>query len=131
MEISSFSGPHAIPGHVAQEFQEAIRCQWVGAWKATLLMCRRSLEASCDEFKAVGKDLYSQIDDLARNGRITEPLRRMAHRIRLLGNKGAHGDYSDINDTVTPQDANDAIKFMQHYLEHVYILPKKLDETML
>lgn len=74
----------------------------------------------------MGKDLFTQIDDLAAKQKITEPLKKMAHRIRLLGKKGAHGDFSDIDDTITPQDAEDAIKFMRHYFEHVYVLPARL-----
>ena len=50
----------------------------------------------------------------------------MAHRIRLLGKRGAHGDFSDIDTTIGVEDADDAIKFMEHYLEHVYVLPAKL-----
>jgi hypothetical protein len=111
-----------VPLEVRTEFQEAIRCRWIEAYKATVLMCRRSLQVSCDMRKAEGHDLFSQIDDLAAKGDITAPLKNMAHRIRLLGKKGAHGDYSDIDDTIEKKDADDAIKFMRHYLEHVYVL---------
>jgi hypothetical protein len=116
-----------VPDPVRLDFSEALRCHWVKAWKATVLMCRRSLQTSCDMEKATGNDLFKQIDALAQSQRITEPLKKMAHRIRLLGKKGAHGDYSDIDDTITEKDADDAITFMRHYLEHVYVLPAKLD----
>src|SRR5262249_25705483 len=99
-------------------------------FKATVLMCRRSLQVSCDREKATGKDLFTQIDDLAQKQLITEPLKKMAHRIRLLGKKGAHGDYSDIDETITEKDADDAIKFMRHYLEHVYVLPSQLEDHL-
>jgi hypothetical protein len=118
-----------IPDPIKASFNEALRCRWMDAFGATVLMCRRALQVSCDQGKAVGSDLYNQVDDLAKKGKITEPLRSMAHRIRLLGNKGAHGDYTDIDETVTNQDADDAIVFMQHFLEHVYVLPAKLDAT--
>lgn len=116
-----------IPLEVRSDFQEAIRAQFIKAHKATVLMCRRSLQTSCDMEKAVGSDLFTQIDDLAAKQKITETLKKMAHRIRLLGKKGAHGDYSDIDDTITPQDAEDALTFMRHYFEHVYVLPAKLN----
>jgi hypothetical protein len=115
-----------IPIEIRTDFQEAIRAEWIKAYKATVLMCRRSLQTSCDMEKAAGNDLYSQIDDLVTQQRINKPLKDMAHRIRLLGKKGAHGDYSDIDDTITPEDASDAITFMRHYFEHVYVLPAKL-----
>lgn len=115
-----------IPVEVASGFQEAIRCQWVNCFVATVLMCRRSLQISCDREQAKGDDLCRQVDSLAKSGTITEPLRKMAHRIRLFGKQGAHGDYSDIDSTITEEDAVDAIAFMRHYLEHVYVLPAKL-----
>jgi hypothetical protein len=117
-----------IPSDVAQGFQEALRCQWVKALGATVLMCRRSVQVSCDLENALGNDLFKQIDDLASKQRITETLKNMAHRIRLLGKKGAHGDYSDIDATITDKDANDALTFMRHYLDHVYVLPARLAE---
>jgi hypothetical protein len=115
-----------IPAPIRSDFREAIRAEWIKAYKASVLMCRRSLQASCDIEGALGSDLYNQIDDLVAKQKITKPLKDMAHRIRLLGKKGAHGDYSDIDDTITPEDASDAITFMRHYFEHVYILPAKL-----
>jgi hypothetical protein len=48
--------------------------------------------------------------------------------ISAQGKKGAHGDYSDIDDTIGEKDAGEAIKFMRHYLEHVYVLPKQLED---
>jgi hypothetical protein len=121
------SVPEEIPSQIAEDFKEALKCVWVNAYKATVLMCRRCLQVSCDMEKAEGKDLFHQIDDLAANQRITEPLKKMAHRIRLLGKQGAHGDYSDIDETITKKDAEDAITFMRHYLDHVYVLQAKLN----
>lgn len=116
-----------IPPEIAHDFKQAIRCRGVKAFGAVVLMCRRSLQVSCDIEKAVGNDLFKQIDDLASKQRITEPLKKMAHRIRLLGKQGAHGDYSDIDATITQKDADDALLFMAHYVEHVYVLPKQLE----
>src|SRR5271157_1601193 len=109
--------PDGIPSNIGAGYSEALRCKHVKAYSATVLMCRRALQVSCDTEKAEGNDLFKQIDDLASKQRITEPLRKMAHRIRLLGKKGAHGDYSDIDDTITEKDASDAVLFMHHYLE--------------
>jgi hypothetical protein len=117
-----------VPEEIAKAFKEALRCRWMDAYQATVLMCRRSLQVSCDMEKAEGNDLYTQIDDLAKNQRITGTLQKMAHRIRLLGKRGAHSDYSDIDASIDVGDADKAITFMRHYLDHVYVLPKQLDE---
>lgn len=132
-----------IPVEIRAAFQEALRCHWVKAYQATVLTCRRALQVSCDrellesqqgeqpteqeKKQNSRKDLYTQIDELAAKQRITETLRKMAHRIRLLGKVGAHGDYSDVDATIGEKDADDAIQFMGHYLDHVYVLPAKLE----
>jgi hypothetical protein len=36
-----------IPEHIRLDFQEALRCQWVRAYNATVEMCRRAIENSC------------------------------------------------------------------------------------
>ena len=128
LETPDDSLPEEIPEEISRDLKEALRCHWIKSFKATVLMCRRALQASCDKEQAAGKDLHSQIADLADKQRITGTLKKMAHRIRLLGKKGAHGDYSDINDNITEKDAMDAITFMRHYLEHVYVLPRQLEE---
>jgi hypothetical protein len=137
----------AIPKEIREAFQEALRCRWVSAYQAAVLTCRRALQVSCDrelleprqaaqeqkppteqaKKQNIRKDLYTQIDELAAKQKITETLRKMAHRIRLLGKAGAHGDYSDIDATIGVEDADDAITFMRHYLDHVYVLPAKLE----
>ena len=55
-----------IPLEIRSDFKEAMRAEWIKAYKATVLMCRRSLQTSCDMEKALGNDLYNQIDDLGR-----------------------------------------------------------------
>jgi len=126
-EPDDFLSPH-VPEEIAHDLKQGLRCRWVKAFGATVLMCRRALQVSCDMERAEGNDLFRQIDDLASKQRITDPLRKLAHRIRLLGKQGAHGDYSDIDATITEKDADDAILFMGHYVEHVYVLPKQLEE---
>jgi hypothetical protein len=116
-----------VPIEIAPYFKEALRCRWIDAYGATVLMCRRALQVSCDREKAAGKDLFTQIDDLASKQIINPTLRAMAHNIRLLGKRGAHSDYSDIDSEIADKDADAAILFMSHYLDHVYVLPKKLE----
>lgn len=116
----------AVPPAIANDFKEALRCRWIGANKATVTMCRRAIQASCLEKKAdKSKKLVGQIDELAKNGIITEPLRQFAHAVRLEGNDGAHPD-ADGLENVTPEDADDIIAFTREYMHHVYVMPAKL-----
>lgn len=113
-----------IPKGVREDFVEALKGKSVSAYKATVVMCRRALQASCQQFGAEGTKLIEQIDDLAAKGRITGALRQMAHDIRKLGNDGAHPDEDGLGDVIK-EDAEDIIEFTRQYFEHVYVMPAK------
>ncbi len=116
----------AVPAGIAEDFSEALRCQWVNAYRATVVMCRRAIQATALEKGAAPQEkLIDQIDELAGKGILTEPLKQMAHEIRLTGNEGAHPDEGGLND-VTGPDANDIIEFTREYFHHVYVMPAKL-----
>jgi hypothetical protein len=116
----------AVPAEIAQDFKEALRCRWINAYKATVTMCRRAIQASCLEKKAnPKKKLTEQIDEIAKSGLITEPLRLFAHEVRLEGNDGAHPSLDGLNDVVE-KDADDIIEFTREYLHHVYVMPEML-----
>ena len=117
--------PDEIPQRIGEDFKEALRCQFVDAHRATATMCRRALQASCQELGADGDRLIKQIDDLATKGKITAALTEMAHTVRLTGNIGAHPDKDGLED-VSPEDASDLIDFSRAFYEHVYVLPSKL-----
>lgn len=115
-----------IPTGITEDFKEALRCRWVNAFRATVTMCRRVIQASCLEKKAdAKKKLTAQIDELASKGLITQPLRQFAHEVRLEGNDGAHPDPDGLND-VTETDADEIIAFTREYLHHVYVMPAML-----
>ena len=116
----------AVPKAIADDFAEAIRCQWILAYKATVTMCRRALQAAVLEMRASPeRKLLHQIDELATKGVITNPLKEMAHAIRLTGNVGAHPDEDGLND-VTDKDAEDMVQFTKEFFHHVYVMPAKL-----
>ena len=117
----------AVPLPIRPDFAEALRCQWIKAYKATVAMCRRAIQASAiEKGTSAKKKLVEQLDELAAKTIITEPLRQMAHEIRLTGNVGAHPDEDGLQD-VTEQDANDIIEFTREFFHHVYVMPAKLE----
>ena len=107
----------AIPKHIIDDFNEALRCQWVDAPNATVEMCRRALQSSCEGFGADLKlNIADQIDWMASKGKITSFLKEIAHTIRLAGNRGAHPPRS-----ITSEEAEAVVQFMREYFEHVYM----------
>ena len=115
-----------VPPSIASDFSEALRCQWVSAFKATVTMCGRAIQASAICLGAKGERLIDQIDDLASQGKITQALKEMAHEIRLARNIGAHPDKDGLKE-VGRKDADDIVEFTREYLHHVYVMPAKLE----
>jgi len=112
-----------IPDTIKPDFQEALRCRWVRAFNATVEMCRRALEASCIEQGAASDLVLSKmIDWVHSQGKITTPLKDMAHKIKLGGNRGAHPS----DRTLTAEDADAVIEFTREYFHHVYVMPAKM-----
>ena len=110
---------------VAADFSEALRCHWIKAYRASVVMCRRAIQSSAIALQAKGGRLIDQIDDLFESGKITESLKDFAHEVRLTGNDGAHPDKDGLKD-VKEQDALDIIEFTREYLHHLYVMPAKL-----
>ena len=92
-------------------------------------MCRRALQTSLIQKGAEKEKSVEQIDELSDKEIITEDIKNWAHEIRLKGNIGAHPDQDGLKD-VTPQDAEDLIRFMEEYLNYVYIMPAKVAEEI-
>lgn len=115
----------AVPTSIAADFSEALRCFFIRSYKACVAMCRRSVEASCTDLGAKGKNLKERIDYLATTGRITEPLKDMAHKVRLTANEELHGKPDDL-DAFTEPEAAGIVEFVREYFHHVYVMPEKL-----
>jgi hypothetical protein len=84
-----------------------------------------SVQQSAIELQAKGGRLIDQIDDLQKQGKITEALKDFAHEVRLTGNDGAHPDRDGLADVVEG-DSKLIMEFTQEYLHHVYVMPAKL-----
>lgn len=115
----------SIPDKVREDYTEAIKCFDVGANKASVVMCRRALQNSVIDKGAKKGRLVDQIDELYGSQIITKDIKDWAHEIRLTGNIGAHPDEDGLQD-VTQEDADELIKFMEEYLNYVYIMPAKV-----
>lgn len=129
----------AVPEPIASDFSEALRCVWVGSHKAAIAMCRRCVEASCHDLEAEGGNLFKRIEYLASQGIITEPLKKMAHRVRLVANEELHGKsgkkakadeaesiQADDLDSFGESDAKAMIAFVREFFHHVYVMPALL-----
>ena len=130
-----------VPKAIANDFAEAMRCLWVKSYKATVAMCRKSVEAACKREGATGRNLEKKLDRLEAKGIITEPLKQMAHAVRISGNKGVHGKKKedapeaeesalaiDDLDSFSPEESEAMIAFTKEFFHHVYVMPALLEK---
>lgn len=125
---------------IASDFAESLRCVWVKSYKAAVAMCRRSVEATCKHLGATGYTLEKKIDSLAEQGKITEPLKEMAHAVRISGNRGLHGKKTtdaprnnlelplDDLDLFGEDEAKAMIAFTKELFHHVFVMPALLEK---
>jgi len=111
-----------IPEHIVEDFNEALRCRWADAYNATVEMCRRALQSSCEGLGADSSlKIEAQIDWVASQGKITSFLQQIAHTIRLAGNRGAHPPR-----VITEEEADAVIQFTREYFQHVYLTAARM-----
>lgn len=86
-------------------------------------MCRRVIQQSCIEKGAKKEKLFDQIEEL----KIDDSLKKLAHKLRFWGNKGAHPDIL-LGEKIEEKDAKVAIDFTEKFLQYIYIIPKEIEE---
>jgi len=83
----------AIPMNIREDFAEAKRCLSVPAYKASVAMCRRVVEAlACEKLGRTAKredgktmKLYQLIDTMHADGLITKNIKETAQELRHFG----------------------------------------------
>lgn len=112
----------ALPEEVERSWREALTCASAGAWLATAVMVRRTLEAIGREFDPNSKrGLFEGLKSMKERGAISEELLQWGDQLRFLGNIGAH----PTADAVTPEDGRDALEFLNAIAETIYHLRPK------
>jgi hypothetical protein len=89
---------HTIPAQPLGDYEEAIRCMSVGAWKAAAVMARRAIQGALLA-RGVGDAPPRKMIDDARNkhGILSEKQHHLATTVTFFGGKGAHPEDTEIN----------------------------------
>ena len=85
--------PAGIDLQLSSDLTEACGCFNVGAYKATVVMARRFMEALLDKRGFKGKSLFDRIKAAHAAGAVSDLQFQLASSTRILVNYGAH--YSD------------------------------------
>lgn len=120
-----------IPAEIRSDLEEAIKCRWVKANKAAIVMCRRAIEAACNHLLGdTSKDsIRSKVEKLAKKGLITEPLEQWARRVQLEARAAAHPQEDGL-DKITGEDAEAMIEFTQQFFTNVFVMPANLKRAV-
>jgi hypothetical protein len=83
---------------------------------------RRLLEFVCHDKKAIGKDLFTKLQDLVSKGVFPGYFKEITDLLRIVGNKGAHATDDDLD----IWEAELIDDFFRLVIEYVYIAPAKV-----
>ncbi|MBX7149147.1 DUF4145 domain-containing protein [bacterium] len=110
--------PVGLPVHISRALAAAEKVRNIDA-NAFGVLVRRLLELVCIDRSASGKDLKEQLKDLSSKGEIPANLVDVSHKLRILGNIGAHPSIGELSQADLPilSSLSNAV------LEYVYSAP--------
>lgn len=112
-----------IPNEILRDYEEALKCQSIEAYRGSCAMFRRSLQGALVRIGADTKlDLIKQIESLDT---LPKDVKDWAHQIRIFGNWGAHPDKDNLKD-VDSGDVTETHDFMSKFLLYIFIMPEKV-----
>ena len=114
----------SLPHSVAKSYRDAIRSLDVGLYEPCVIMCRKCLEALCHEHGVSKGNLKDKLAALKENGVIDSKLHAWTDGLRLIGNDAAH----DLAYEICPQDAKDAVEFVEAVISYIFLLTIKFQE---
>lgn len=115
---------YILPEIVNESYAEAVKCERVNAWIATVTMAGRSLEAVCKEYDPSSKTIFTGLEKMKNDGAISQEIFEWANELRVLRNIGAHASKVEIK----KEDATETLDFLQAILEIIYHLRPKFNE---
>lgn len=111
-----------LTGYVRRALEETHDAICMGNNILSCAGIRLILETVCRDQEWTGDDLYKKIQILKEEKIINEEYSKILHKLRDLGNRSLH-------DKKIPsmEEINAAFTIVQHFLESIYIIPKKSD----
>ena len=123
----------SIPDNIWADYAEASKCFNADSYKATVIMCRRTLQNVGAKKGAVKKDAKGNrtylMDQIKTVFPQNEYVHKLAESIKFLGDYGAHPNDDGI-DQVTKEDAETILDFTFQILEIAFIQQWKLQSIL-
>jgi len=118
-----------IPASIKNDFEEALECFSLSAFRSAGVMSRRALQCCClDKGANENQRLVDQIEWLFTQGVLTKDLKDWAHEVRLTGNDAAHPQKPGEDTLVTEEDAKDILELLEQFTNVLYVAPAIAEE---
>ena len=121
-ELHKLSAGDPIPNRVSRIYSEVYPLRKRSP-NAFVVQIRRALEFICQDKGAVGRDLFTKLQDLVSQGVFPGYLEEMTDLLRKIGNIGAHADQGDAD----IWDAELIDDFFRAIVDYVYVSPSKIE----
>lgn len=115
----SISISSKIPKEVRSDLDEAMNCFGVDCYKASVVMCRRTLESAMDMIGISGNTLAEKLQGSFRKGLMDNATYNACSGIRLFGNYGAHPK-NDLLKQVDEFEAELVLKISSRVLSEIF-----------
>lgn len=112
-----------LPTNVGDSLEEAEKCYSAKAYSACAVMCGRSLEALCQNYKTKSKTIAGGLRELRERKIIDDRLYEWGEALRQQRNLGAHATGEIIN----KEDARDVLDFANAISDYVFVLTEKFE----
>lgn len=114
-----------VPAKPRSHYWSAKRALDAGLSGLAAVALRNTLEAAAAHHGIKQGALFERIDALANVGLITKQFKDVFHRVRMIGNAGAH----DSDEQVDEQTARKALLFTTQVLRNLFEIPAELAEV--
>lgn len=114
------------PQKITNPFREAIKCYRANAYEASVIMCRKGIEAICHEKGEKNGTLINKLKNLKNKGILEDTFYKWSNELREIGNLGAHSHDSEIS----KQDAKDTLDFFEALILFLYHLVDKYNKLI-
>ncbi|MBI4723352.1 MAG: DUF4145 domain-containing protein [Candidatus Stahlbacteria bacterium] len=118
-----------IPEPIRKDFEEALKCFSIEAYRAAGVMARRAMQSCClDKGASEDKKLNNQIEWLFTERIITKELKDWANEVRLTGNDAAHPKKPAEDKSVTREDTKEILDLLEQFTNVLYVAPAIAEE---
>jgi hypothetical protein len=111
--------PKTVPQEIAADYAEGVRCLNVEAFRASVVMFRRSLESAAVERGGTGRDLLSALQSLVERRILSKANHALATGVRMFGNYGAHPSTDQLS-SVSRDDAELVLQVTRQLLKKMF-----------